>query len=540
MDWAKFESYDRILDIHLFNKDNYDFLHDVIPQLRLHKKWIDEVNRDPNRYLKEKGLLVPTKAQWQKESRVGIFAGRRGETEDIDDLLSKYSKSKLSSERYAILDAILYKIDSYLARAQEGKRIAAYRNLKSIIKRAIDYTSGGATNNLPTVICDYVIDNSVMQLASKIRPSPSLNDIRSFSLIDLRKRLKPRDLEFRGVEINGYISVFIDISEVKNEATNQHYATLIEWVSAPGRLGKIRLNCHGDGLGNLSMRQKSISETDGTITKGSKELCTGVNVVNWLCNNGYFSNFNLGVNSGISKSRSTNRAQNFTNNTIYYGTIVVAACMAARGAEEEEKNPSAIQDRGKSYDRAHDKSLIDIMAKTINKKRLPSIKITGAHELVKNNADVGLMRVLYLFIYDDPNKDHKVNKIGKDWVLTTTIPSAFYTSSSQKNDYLTLTDKEWQHAKGPGRSYFMNRKDNDLKFGFDEHTYVIYHMDDAINGERYIFPPHGTRFELINNFVCLIAPFEIVIDKNATHVSETFARIAKADAKIAIITNDNS
>lgn len=317
------------------------------------------------------------------------------------------------------------------------------------------------------------------------------------------------------------------------------YSMLIQWVSEHGRLGKIRFNAHGDGQGNIAMRQAHIEDLDGTITKGTKETCTGTNIANWLCNNGYFNEFNLGVLSGVNKTRSTSRAQNVVDQTTYSGTMLIAACMAAKGVAAHDMNPSALENKGKGYDKAHEQSVISGLAKAIETKKLPSIRITGAHEVVAFNNQLGLVRKFKLFIHVDPSLNHTVYNNGKEWFMTTKIPSAVFKTSITQESYLAFTDDEWNNYSDPDRSSFININDPSIRCIFDNSTYVIHSLSGV--GPIYVCPPHGTRFDLMNNIVTIVTSFKIDLNSNISLDQYAVGeRLAKSNAKVSIITSDNS
>ena len=103
MDWSKEYSYDRFLDIHVINKQ-YDFIKDVEKQYNYQQKEIQKVIDNPTNYLLKRRL--PTKSEWKKLSYVGIFAGRRNETEAIDNLLDKFHRTNDLTEQKKCIDEI--------------------------------------------------------------------------------------------------------------------------------------------------------------------------------------------------------------------------------------------------------------------------------------------------------------------------------------------------------------------------------------------------------------------------------------------------
>ena len=131
MDWSKEYSYDRFLD------KQYDFISDVTRQYVYQQKEIQKVIDNPTNYLLKRRL--PTKSEWKKLSYVGIFAGRRNETEAIDNLLDKFHRTNDYTEQSKCVDGILLNINAYLAREDEGKnrgaRWAAYNDLLTMAKR---------------------------------------------------------------------------------------------------------------------------------------------------------------------------------------------------------------------------------------------------------------------------------------------------------------------------------------------------------------------------------------------------------------------
>ena len=116
MDWSKDNSYDRFLDIHLINKNKYDFYLDVKKQYDYQQKEIQKViddptahynnpanyHNNPTNYMSKR--LLPSKSEWKKMSYVGVFAGRSNETEAIDILLDKFHRSFSSAEQFMYLE----------------------------------------------------------------------------------------------------------------------------------------------------------------------------------------------------------------------------------------------------------------------------------------------------------------------------------------------------------------------------------------------------------------------------------------------------
>jgi hypothetical protein len=188
MDWSKEYSYDRFLDIHVINKQ-YDFISDVTRQYVYQQKEIQKVIDNPTNYLLKRRL--PTKSEWKKLSYVGIFAGRRNETEAIDNLLDKFHRTNDYTEQSKCIDGVLLNINTYLAREDEGKkrgaRWAAYNDLLTMAKRFYDnnphrkfFTEKKIS--IPVAIEDFIC-------FSTNRESIRIIDLKNFTLSKINDKL---------------------------------------------------------------------------------------------------------------------------------------------------------------------------------------------------------------------------------------------------------------------------------------------------------------------------------------------------------------
>jgi hypothetical protein len=163
MDWSKEYSYDRFLDIHVINKQ-YDFIEDVEKQYNYQQKEIQKVIDNPTNYLLKRRL--PTKSEWKKLSYVGIFAGRRDETEAIDNLLDKFHKTNDLTEQKKCIDEIYLNITKYLVRENQGRnrgaRWAAFNDLLTMVNRCdLNYKNPNEIflakkKSIPVAIKDFV------------------------------------------------------------------------------------------------------------------------------------------------------------------------------------------------------------------------------------------------------------------------------------------------------------------------------------------------------------------------------------------------
>lgn len=521
MDWSKDNSYDRFLDIHLINKNKYDFYLDVKKQYDYQQKEIQKViddptahynnpanyHNNPTNYMSKR--LLPSKSEWKKMSYVGVFAGRSNETEAIDILLDKFHRSFSSSEQFMYLDMILIQVNNYLARKERGARWAAYNDLLLTINRIYD-------RNLSIPVA---LDSFICFPVKK--DDPKIKNLRTFPLRDITDKLYDKQKK----SVNGYLSVFVEINDVKKRSTHANYDAILAWVSEYGRLGKVRFNCHGDGKGHLTM--------------GDSSWCDGEDVVSWMVNNGYFNHcVSVNYNSKFDNAGEASRKHihpinsNNTNPITYAGTISVAACMAGREKLDLSKNLTSYHTSQLAV--AHDNSLISCIARNLDLKKLPVIKITGAHEVVKNT-DSGMQRSFKIgyFCQKDKKLTKYITKIGNIYRLKIDIDKTEVTLyQSVSGSVLRFSSKFKLRRTGfldTGSCIELMIERDPKKFwvwSFDSEVYSIYKAGDEV----HIAPPHGFTFIEENNEIYIASEHAI----NST--GDVKIRLAHSDSKLAVFT----
>jgi len=157
-------------------------------------------------------------------------------------------------------------------------------------------------------------------------------------------------------------TLFIDIRDLIHGVSNNTYRDYIGWVSevrpftlkGPGTKGKIRLNAHGDGQGNICMGMGKDSSAPGRY------------FARWLIKNGLA----LHPTAGSSVHRSRGLA-----------TISLALCMAAHSDSAQ-----VLKHSDGSLRRSANGSAIDQVISELKMQGHLGIEVTGSHEVVLSSS----------------------------------------------------------------------------------------------------------------------------------------------------------
>ena len=492
-------------------------------------------------------------------SYVGIFAGRRNETEAIDNLLDKFHRTNDLTEQKKCIDEIYLNITKYLVREGQGRnrgaRWAAYNDLLTMVNRCdLNYKNPNEIflakkKSIPVAIKDFV------HFSVKC-DSSGIKDLKNYPHSKLIDKLYNSKENYT---FNGYLSVFIDIHDIKNITIHDNYKAILTWVSELGRLGKVRFNCHGDGQGNLTMQ--SLAKVNGERPQNSiRESCNGDNIINWMIGNNYFSHCieaNYKTTQKATFEASRNYSVNNTNVNSYAGTISVAACMAGREKLNLTKNLTAYHSSPRAV--AHDDSLLSCMLKNLNKSTLPVIKLTGAHEVVSNTDTHGMQRDFTLnYFKDKRDLATLIKSTGNINSLEIQIPDVTLNLSVSGNELCFKLNQFDYYKNKNGTEIIFQQKPTTATtattattvptvptvpivpivpivptvptiYSFDSNVYSIY----GAGNEIYIAPPHGFTIIEDSTDKKLYLQSEHVIKRNGS----VKIRLAHSASKLEIFTN---
>ena len=153
----------------------------------------------------------------------------------------------------------------------------------------------------------------------------------------------------------GHVAMIEKLDAVKDHKRSERVTRLIKWVNDEAHLGKIRINCHGDGRGQVGMPSKS----------GDELYVGAAHLVAWLLANGLTDVANR------SKKRRSNENRGLA-------TISLALCMAGMSGVKKSK-----LNFRQTSSRAAPGSVIAVVVGELKKAKLRGIEVTGSNEIVK-------------------------------------------------------------------------------------------------------------------------------------------------------------
>ncbi|HEX8821386.1 MAG TPA: hypothetical protein VF794_15780 [Archangium sp.] len=142
-----------------------------------------------------------------------------------------------------------------------------------------------------------------------------------------------------------YRASYVPIVDIEAATKKPEYAEMVRWVAAanaPGR-GKIRINAHGDGMGNFYMANAD----------GAEKYLSADKIADWLIANGLAKNSKL-------------------------KTLNLAICLAAQGPKGVAEKPLVGRLRPALN------SSVSRLAKRLGAKGCAGIKVTGSNEVVQD------------------------------------------------------------------------------------------------------------------------------------------------------------
>lgn len=148
----------------------------------------------------------------------------------------------------------------------------------------------------------------------------------------------------------GYVAATVDIGDIACATARRGVKGLLAWVGDVTQRGKIRLNVHGDGRGNISM-----SDAEGNILRAP-----GDTIGDWLHANG------LPIPTGARPHR-----RGLT-------TLAMAICMGAR----HEAAGAALPLEGAKTAQAASKSVVSQCIASLRRSNYRGVEVTASNETV--------------------------------------------------------------------------------------------------------------------------------------------------------------
>jgi hypothetical protein len=150
----------------------------------------------------------------------------------------------------------------------------------------------------------------------------------------------------------GYVCSAVTTSELQACKTNEDFATLARWIGDGAHEGKLRINCHGDGMGHIGM-------ADGAASTATMSWIDPAAVGEWLFQNGL----------GAGGTGGTKRAAGLM-------TVSVAVCMAARyGTTPATLNATATSSE------AAPNSAVARVVQGLRQRGIFGVEVTGSNEI---------------------------------------------------------------------------------------------------------------------------------------------------------------
>lgn len=151
-----------------------------------------------------------------------------------------------------------------------------------------------------------------------------------------------------------YVNIAVDIGDIDKGDPSKGIRKLISWVSSPNHKGKLRINVHGDGEGNICMDDD----------KGYSMEVPAAKIVTWLVSNGLQQG---GADKGLK-------------------TISLALCEAARF----QNTPALVLPGGDSATAAAASAVSQVVG-GLRQNGFHGIEVTGSNEIVSTgNAGKGI------------------------------------------------------------------------------------------------------------------------------------------------------
>lgn len=157
------------------------------------------------------------------------------------------------------------------------------------------------------------------------------------------------------VPSRGHVAMVAGLDAVRDHTRITWFTSLVEWVNDAGHLGKLRVNCHGDGQGHIGMPSQN----------GHEMFIDAGHLVSWLVANG------MTHVKGRTKLRRGNQPRGLA-------TMSLALCMAGMSGVK-----SAKLNFRQTSSHAAPGSVIALVLGGLRREGLRGIEVTGSNEIVK-------------------------------------------------------------------------------------------------------------------------------------------------------------
>lgn len=217
----------------------------------------------------------------------------------------------------------------------------------------------------------------------------------------------------KGLPAQGYVATCATVAELAAGVVNAEDQAVVAWINDPAHIGKLRINAHGDGMGNIGM------------ANGGRPLpvlyIEANEVVSWMRANGLAK-----IVTGTTGSRAG------TKNTNGLITINIAVCMGARhGTTPAELN------YWQTNSTPAPNSAAARVAKALTDAGMTGIEVTASNEITMDGASgragqwgrtFGLGGGQAPFLVDSRGESHAWDMVKANGGVTIRVPHGWNVS----------------------------------------------------------------------------------------------------------------
>ena len=168
----------------------------------------------------------------------------------------------------------------------------------------------------------------------------------------------------KGLPPTGYVATCISVIDMATPTNTVDDRALVAWINDPAHVGKLRINAHGNGMGQVGM-------ADGMGSDYKVFYQNADAVVTWLVANGL---------AAVTTARADSLAGKKNTNGLI--TVNLAVCMGARsGTTPAELN------WGATNTKPADGSAADKVARALAKAGLKGVEVTASNEITMDGAN---------------------------------------------------------------------------------------------------------------------------------------------------------
>lgn len=188
--------------------------------------------------------------------------------------------------------------------------------------------------------------------------------------LDLQFSLDNSLSEDDGTLDRGYVAVAVELKDIETAKRQRGTSQLLAWVGDTRRQGKLRINVHGDGEGNIGMFNGPSEPRSYLSVQADK-------IADWLHANGLptpvrYSNTDVGHGNPATPRPTEWSVQGLNH-------VSLALCMGARSG-----SAFALLEHGNDHADPALGSAIDRCVGGLKKHKLTNITVTGTNEIVYN------------------------------------------------------------------------------------------------------------------------------------------------------------